>query len=203
MQMPCKSTGTKTAAVMFAFAAVLSYREAMAQDGTNMLFPEGAHACFAVGIPPGGRLNSLSDITSLIVRPRNPETDGDGDYPPEVESELESPGPGTILLTLIATFADDNRPEQPGRRWGSRFSCDPDGDSRDHFTCIVDDWCSDVGFDLHIDGRDRIGIEVLPDAGALGELGSPCSDLFHQSLVLPSNARALYSLDRRPEHVCR
>ena len=113
-------------------------------------------------------------ITSLIVRPRNPETDGaaisrrmsDSNQPPEE--------PGGIPLTLVVTFEGDDRVEPNARRWGARFMCIPAAANGNQLACNVDDWCSDVGFYLRIESVDRIDLDVLPDAGSVGELGNPC-----------------------------
>lgn len=166
------------------------------------LFPDPASACFTAGVPPKGRLSPLSSITSLIIRPQNPDTDGDGSYPPDVAAMLEPDVPGAVPMTLIVGFEDGEVPAA-GARWGARFICDPQTADESRYACGVADWCSDVGFELRIESEDRVSIDVLPDAGPVGMLGDPCRDTSHRSLSGPSNETITYALDRRPAHSCR
>ena len=167
------------------------------------LFPDPASACFTAGVPPKGRLSPLSSITSLIIRPQNPGTDGDGSYPPEVRAKLEPDVPGAVPLTLIVGFDKPETPTTADSRWGARFTCSPIATDERRYVCDVADWCSDVGFELRIESEDRVSIDVLPDAGPVGMLGDPCRDTSHRSLNGPSNETITYVLDRRPAHRCR
>lgn len=167
------------------------------------LFPDPANACFTSGVPASGPLGPQTNMTSLIIRPQNPETDGDGSFPPEVRAKLEPERPDAIPLTLIATYASREEAEFAGRRWGARFSCEPRDDSDKGYQCGVADWCHDVEFDMHIESKDRIRIEVRPDAGAIGELGNPCGDNFKRGLLGLSQSRATYRLNRQPARMCR
>ena len=146
-------------------------------------------------------MSPSSEITSLIVRPRNPETDGDGDFPPDVESNQPPEEPGGIPLTLVVTFEGDDKVEPNARRWGARFMCTPAAASGNQLACNVDDWCSDVGFYLRIESVDRINLDVLPDAGSVGELGNPCG--MQRRPLGSSGTLVTYRLEREPKATCR
>lgn len=195
----------RIAGVILLAASVLFWPDAQAREtrSTARLFPDPANACFTVGLPVSGRLNPLSHITSLIVRPRNPETDGDGSFPPEVRAKLEPDGPKAVRLTLIATFAGEEDARFAGRRWGARFTCNPVNRHGKTLRCMVADWCADVGFDLRVEGRNRIRVDVLPDAGSIGELGHPCRDGERRSLQGSADLPATYRLKRQPARMCR
>lgn len=167
-----------------------------------VLFPDSASACFTAGVPPKGRLSPLSGIASLILRPRDPDVDGNGSFPPDVLAKLEPDGPDDIPLTLIVGFDDAGTPDSANARWGARFTCSPVAADEGHYICGVADWCSDVGFELRIESQDRINIDVLPDAGPIGTLGDPCDDS-GRLLNGPSNALVSYALDRQPAPMCQ
>jgi hypothetical protein len=167
------------------------------------LFPNPANACFTTSIPASDPPGPQTNMTSLIIRPQNPDTDGDGSFPPEVRARLEPERPDAIPLTLIATYASREEAEFAGRRWGARFSCEPRDDSDKGYQCGVADWCHDVEFDMHIESKDRIRIEVGPDAGSIGELGNPCGDNLKLGLLGLSQSRATYQLNRQPARMCR
>jgi hypothetical protein len=188
-----------------AIAAILYCQGAAAQEtpAEARLFGDAATACFAAGIPSAGPLDPASQITSLLVRARIPALDGDGAYPPDVEDKLEPARPDQIRLTLAVAFANGGATAPSGRRWGARFLCEPKGSGDGHLVCNVDDWCADVGFDLRIEGNDALIVDVLPDAGSVGELGDPCGDTPRHLLVGASNAFVSYRLDRRPAEFCR
>lgn len=183
----------------------LVWTEAQA-DGIRALlplFPDPANACFTTGIPASGPLNPLTNITSLIIRPQNSETDGDGSFPPEVKAKLEPEPPDAIPLTLIVTYSGKEEAKFAGRRWGARFSCGPRDGSDKGYRCGVADWCHDVEFDMHIESKDRIRIDVRPDAGSIGEIGNPCGDNFKRSLMDVSQSKATYRLNRQPARMCQ
>lgn len=184
--------------------AALVWTDAQADEirAVLPLFPDRANACFAAGIPASGPLNPLTNIASLIIRPQNPDTDGDGSFPPDVKARLEPEPPGAIPLTLIVTYSGKEDAKFAGRRWGARFSCDPRDDSDKGYQCGVADWCHDVEFDMHIESKDRIRIDVLPDTGSIGELGNPCGD-GKRGLTGSAQSRVTYRLNRQPAQICR
>lgn len=166
------------------------------------LFPDPANACFTSGVPATGHLSPQTNMTSLVIRPQNPETDGDGSFPPEVKAKLEPEHPDAIPLTLIATYASKEEVKFAGRRWGARFSCEPRDGSDKGYQCGVADWCHDVEFDMHIESKDRIRIDVSPNTGSIGELGNPCSD-GRRWLTGSTQSRVTYRLNRQPAQICR
>lgn len=186
-------------------SAALAWPDAQADEirSSPALFPDRANACFATSVPLSGRLGALTNIASLLVRPQNPDTDGDGSFPPEVRAKLEPERPDAIPLTLIVTYSGKGDARFAGRRWGARFSCDPRDGKDKGYQCGVVDWCMDVEFGMHIDSKDRIRIDVLPDAGSIGELGKPCRDNFRRGLTGSAQSRVTYWLDRQPERMCR
>lgn len=191
------------AALLLGVALVQVDAQADEIRSSPLLFPDPANACFTSGVPVIGPLSPQTNMTSLIIRPQNPETDGDGSFPPEVRARLEPEHPDAIPLTLIATYASKEEAKFAGRRWGARFSCEPRDGNDKGYRCGVADWCHDVEFDMHIENRDRIRIDVRPDAGSIGELGNPCGDNFKRGLLGLSQSRATYQLNRQPAQMCR
>ncbi len=120
-------------------------------SASAVLFPHSASACFTAGVPPDGRLSPLSGITSLVLRPRDPDVDGNGSFPPDVLAKLEPDGPDDIPLTLVVAFDDTGTPVSANTRWGARFTCSPVAVDERRYACEVADWCSDVGFELRIE----------------------------------------------------
>lgn len=186
------------------FNVALGWAGARAEEvrASAALFPDPVKACFAAGVPPKGRLSPLSSITSLVIRPRNPGTDGDGSFPPDVQAKLAPDAPDDIPLTLIVAFDKPETPATSNAPWGARFTCSPLAADKGRYVCGVANWCSDVGFELRIEGRDGLSIDVLPDAGPIGRLGNPCgSD--RRALNGPSNVFITYVLHRQPTRICR
>ena len=155
-----------------------------------------AGACFTAGQPGGARLDPRSDIVALMLRPRDPQRDGDGSVPPGMTAALPPAEPGDVPLTLTAAYADDLA---GGPIWGQRFICAPhDG----RFICGVDDWCADVGFELAIDGPDGILLEIKDDAGSIGILGDSCNDA-GRALGDEATPSMTFHLTRRPIAICQ
>ena len=166
--------------------------ETASSDTLRAMLAPGA--CFATGSPDGARLPPPSNIVALRIRPRDPERDGDGSYPADgspVHYEADD-----VPLTLTAAYAGD---AVDGPTWGQRFTCSPN-DGR--FICGVDDWCADVGFDLTIDGPDRLTLEILDDSGPIGILGDSCNDA-GRALGDETTPTMIFHLDRRPTAICR
>lgn len=154
-----------------------------------------AGACFTAGSPGGARLHPPSDIVALMLRPRDPQRDGDGSFPTDGSATREPAGSDDVPVTLTAAYADD---AVDGPIWGQRFICSPhDG----RFICGVADWCADVGFNLTIDGPDGITLEILDDAGSIGVLGDSCNEA-GRALGDETTPSMTFHLDRRPIAIC-
>lgn len=178
--------------------ALLAYGQPSAQEAhpSGAVAATLAGACFTAGSPGGARLHPPSDIVALTIRPRDPQRDGDGSYPADGSVTRVPYEPGDIPLTLTAAYAGD---AVGGPIWGQRFICSR---YNGRFICGVDDWCADVGFDLTIDGPDRLTLEILDDAGSIGVLGDSCNDA-GRPLGNEATPSMTFHLDRRPIAICQ